>query len=320
MRKNAQCAICYDNVEERGDINVLVMECGHWVCTNINCRPKRQSKWNQRKGRDEEVDLVCSLCRHVLEPGHEKMRLARIRFLRYPFCVGRPSEPPNYLDGRDKRDPDAGGGGGNPYARAPAPMNSVTPMHSSPSSSTRPSAPSAPSGSSRSAVYNTERLAEVRLDNQVSGKCSECRLVFDVLDSCLVCGQMLCNKCLLQGFHASCIAYPAVSISLSTYKCGRLDANLRSAPTIAIGESFQPSNDPPLVAGCAIIGVVDPMYGGTMPCPHCDQNLCPVCFPPTQHELCHSSLSSPLELILLNAIATSSQYPFHFDICGEKYW
>ena len=33
--ENAQCAICYDNIEEGGDINVLVMECGHWVCTSI---------------------------------------------------------------------------------------------------------------------------------------------------------------------------------------------------------------------------------------------------------------------------------------------
>ena len=81
-------------------------------------------------------------------------------------------------------------------------------------------------------VVTTKRLDEVRLDRQVDGKCSECRLVFDVLDSCLVCGQMLCNKCLLQGFHASCIAYPAVSISLSTYKCGSRDANLRLARTI----------------------------------------------------------------------------------------
>ena len=55
-----------------------------------------------------------------------------------------------------------------------------------------------------------------------------------------------------------------------------------------------------------------------MPCPHCDQNLCPVCFPPTQHEPCRSSLSSPLKLILLNAIETSSQYPFHFDNCGKS--
>ena len=70
--ENAQCAICYDNIEERGDINVLVMECGHWVCANINCRPKRQSKWNQRKGRDEEVDLECPRCCYILEPGHER--------------------------------------------------------------------------------------------------------------------------------------------------------------------------------------------------------------------------------------------------------
>ena len=47
----------------------------------------------------------------MLEPGHEKMRLARMRYLRFPFCVGRASEPPNYLDGR-KRDPDSDGGGG----------------------------------------------------------------------------------------------------------------------------------------------------------------------------------------------------------------
>ena len=112
----------------------------------------------------------------------------------------------------------------------------------------------------------------------------------------------------------SCCAH----LSEYIHKCGSLDANLRSAPTIAIGESFQPSNDPPLVAGCAICGGVDPMYGGTMPCPHCDQNLCPVCFPPTQHEPCCSSLSSSLEMILPDATAISSQYPFHFDTCGGK--
>ena len=183
-------------------------------------------------------------------------------------------------------------------------------------------------------AVTTKRLAEVRLDKQVNGKCSECRLVFDVLDSCLVCGQMLCNKCLLQGFHASCIAYPALdhkeagSSSLSIDKCGSPDANLHMALTFHCEEesacqaqrccvSFQPTNDPPPVAGCAICGGVDPMYGGTMSCPHCEQNLCPVCFPPTQHEPCRSSLSSPLKLILLNAIETSSQYPFRFDTCGK---
>ena len=101
--ENAQCVVCLDNIEERGDINVLVMECGHWVCASIDCRPKRNSKWNQRIGRDEEVDLECPRCCYLLEPGHEKMRLSRKRVLRFPFCVGRPSEPPNYL-GRDKRE------------------------------------------------------------------------------------------------------------------------------------------------------------------------------------------------------------------------
>ena len=84
------------------------------------------------------------------------MRLARIRFLRFPFCVGRPSEPPNCLDGRKRDpDPDGGGGCGNPYARASAPTNSVTSMRtsSSSSSSTRSSAPSV---SSRSAECSND--------------------------------------------------------------------------------------------------------------------------------------------------------------------
>merc|ERR1712086_1040030 len=78
------------------------------------------------------------------------------RFLRFPFCVGRPSEPPNYLDGR-KRDPDSDGGGGcgNAYARAPASTNSVTSTRTSSSSwSTRSSA--TPSVSSRSANCSSD--------------------------------------------------------------------------------------------------------------------------------------------------------------------
>ena len=90
--------------------------------------------------------------------------------------------------------------------------------------------------------------------------------MFDVLDSCLVCGQMLCNKCLLQGFHASCIAYPAldykeaVSSSLNIDKCGSPDANLHMALTFHCEEeserqgqrccvSFQSTSDCPPVAG-----------------------------------------------------------------------
>ena len=94
-------------------------------------------------------------------------------------------------------------------------------------------------------MYNSKLLAEVRLDKQVNGKCSECRLVFDVLDSCLVCGQMLCNKCLLQGFHASCIAYPALDyketvpssfIEHGTDKCGSPDVDLHMALTLRCEE------------------------------------------------------------------------------------
>ena len=59
-------------------------------------------------------------------------------------------------------------------------------------------------------MYTATQMHEMRLDKHVNGKCSECRLVFDTLDSCLVCGQMLCGKCLQQGFHAACIAYPAL--------------------------------------------------------------------------------------------------------------
>ena len=91
------------------------------------------------------------------------MRLARIRILRFPFCLGRPSDAPNYLDGRYKRDPEPDGGGGNPYARAPTPTTSATSVQSSPSSSTRSSAPSAPSVSS-SNRYHTSNSTDMSVD------------------------------------------------------------------------------------------------------------------------------------------------------------
>ena len=72
------------------------------------------------------------------------------------FCVGRASEPPNYLDGR-KRDPDSDGGGGygNAYARAPASTNSVTSTRTSSSSSSGRSS-ATPSVSSRSANCSSD--------------------------------------------------------------------------------------------------------------------------------------------------------------------
>ena len=56
------------------------------------------------------------------------------------------------------------------------------------------------------------------------------------------------------------------------------------------GASPRPTDDPPPVTGCAICGGVDPMFGGTMSCAHCSQNLCDTCYPPTQHEPCRSAL------------------------------
>ena len=87
---------------------------------------------------------------------------------------------------------------------------------------------------------------------------------------------------------------------------------------LANAAQLEPSNDPPSVAGCVVCGGVDPMYGGTISCPQCNQNLCPVCFPPTQHQPCCSSSSPSLEMILPSIIPFSSQYPLHFDTCAGK--
>ena len=71
-----------------------------------------------------------------------------------------------------------------------------------------------------------------------------------------------------------------------------------------------PSIDPPPIAGCAICGGVDPMYGGTVSYPQCSQSLCPDCFPPTQHQPYCSSSSTSFDF--------SSQYPLHFITCAGK--
>ena len=60
------------------------------------------------------------------------------------------------------------------------------------------------------------------------------------------------------------------------------------------------------------------MYGGTISCPQCNQNLCPVCFPPTQHQPCCSSSSTSSEMILPGIIPFPSQCPLHFDTCAGK--
>ena len=99
------------------------------------------------------------------------------------------------------------------FAAPSPPPNSPRPHPWDPKPEPRtpaPVAPPSPAPGNRSAVYSTKPLAEVGLDKQNNGKCSECRIMFDMLMSCLVCGQMLCNKCLRQGFHEACLAYPAL--------------------------------------------------------------------------------------------------------------
>ena len=50
--------------------------------------------------------------------------------------------------------------------------------------------------------------------------------------------------------------------------------------------------DPSPAGGCNICGGVD-AFGSTMACAYCQQDLCPVCYPPTQHEPCCSAQRSP---------------------------
>ena len=64
-------------------------------------------------------------------------------------------------------------------------------------------------------MYTATQMHEMRLDKHINGKCGECGLMFDTLDACLVCGQMLCGKCLPQGYHAACIAYPALNYKMA---------------------------------------------------------------------------------------------------------
>ena len=46
----------------------------------------------------------------------------------------------------------------------------------------------------------------VMVDEERGGRCSECRKPQDSLAHCLICGQVLCDKCLPQGSHGDCLA------------------------------------------------------------------------------------------------------------------
>jgi len=46
----------------------------------------------------------------------------------------------------------------------------------------------------------------LEVDKERGGRCSECRTMHDSLVHCLVCGQVLCDKCAPQGSHEACYA------------------------------------------------------------------------------------------------------------------
>ena len=116
--ENASCIICMDDVRTARHADILLLQCGHWVCTDAACRPKRNRKWNGSIGQYEDVALRCPRCSANLEPEAETMLRVRKRVLRFPFCVARPTEPPNVY-GHRPRDLGAGSRTRGPYDRAP---------------------------------------------------------------------------------------------------------------------------------------------------------------------------------------------------------
>ena len=115
---NALCVICMDDVRDDEHTDVLLMQCGHWVCADAACRPKRNRKWNGSIGQYEHVALRCPRCSANLEPEAKTVLRVRKRVLRFPFCVARPTKPTNFY-GHSPHDLSTGSGTGGPCDRAP---------------------------------------------------------------------------------------------------------------------------------------------------------------------------------------------------------
>ena len=113
---NALCVICMDDVRNAEHTDVLLMQCGHWVCADAACRPKRNRKWNGSIGQYKHVALRCPRCSANLEPEAKTVLRVRKRVLRFPFCVTRPTKPTNFYGPRDLS---TGSGTGGPCDRAP---------------------------------------------------------------------------------------------------------------------------------------------------------------------------------------------------------
>ena len=44
-KKNAECAMCLEDVRDSDHTDILLMYCGHWVCADARCRPRRNREW-----------------------------------------------------------------------------------------------------------------------------------------------------------------------------------------------------------------------------------------------------------------------------------
>ena len=90
-----------------------------------------------------------------------------------------------------------------------------------------------------------------------------------------------------QSSHRQGRALPSTAASLRRHR-GQASSNHASAV------HREPDED---AVRCQVCNEVD-AWGGTMKCPHCKKNLCPDCFPPTQHDPCRGNDNTALPATL----------------------
>ena len=123
-------------------------------------------------------------------------------------------------------------------------------------------------GCNANAVVTSPNMADL----ERRGPCSECRIPQDSRTPCLLCDQLLCDKCLPQGMHDDCFV-----VQLGC------NANIAvTSPNMADRERRGPCSE------CNI------PQDSLTPCPVCNQLLCEECLPQERHGYCADTLL-PLE-------------------------
>ena len=109
-------------------------------------------------------------------------------------------------------------------------------------------------------------------DRERDGPCSECLIPQDSRTPCILCDQLLCEKCLPQGMHGECIVV----------QLGGNANEVVISPNMADRERSGPCSE------CLI------PQDTLTPCLYCDQLLCEKCLPQELHGYCADTLL-PLE-------------------------